>query len=437
MATIRVPEDQPTVAEALARARPGDTILVADDFEVADGEPILVSVDDIAFGGEGEQHFNLKLSENCLKITLFGSSEVDVRAQNGGLDRTVLGNSAANRIVFSEGADFASGRGGDDTIQGGFGEENTIYGGRGNDLLSGAGTLIGGDGDDTLSGSGTVLGGKGDDFLLFAYPADRLAGGDGDDTYWYVGVGRAQWERTLVEGEGKGVDTLIVQHGDVDLRALPNVENLRIVQYQPGAPSGVYVGNKLDNYIETFSKSDTVRGGAGDDTLVGDPDDVWQGLFSSDLLIGGSGDDLLVGTAGPNCSGGSDRLKGCAGDDTLSGGGGNDTLLGGGGQDVFVFSSALRQHPGAHQNIDLITDFDGDVIQLSSRIFDGLDAGALPRSSFRLIEDPSQTTEACIVYDRSTGALYFDRDGAGDREPIKFAILDNRAALTFEDFVVV
>lgn len=55
----------------------------------------------------------------------------------------------------------------------------------------------------------------------------------------------------------------------------------------------------------------TMRGGAGDDTLIGGS--------AADKLIGGQGDDRLIG--GP-------------GDDLLYGGPGNDVLLGGPGDDL-------------------------------------------------------------------------------------------------------
>ena len=67
---------------------------------------------------------------------------------------------------------------------------------------------------------------------------------------------------------------------------------------------------------------DLLRGGAGDETIIG--------LNGDDTVIGGAGDDLLTGI------GGRDRLLGQAGNDSLFGDGGNDTLIGGGGDDALV-----------------------------------------------------------------------------------------------------
>lgn len=63
----------------------------------------------------------------------------------------------------------------------------------------------------------------------------------------------------------------------------------------------------------------TMRGGAGNDTLIGGS--------AADKLIGGAGDDRLYGGRGD------DQLYGGPGNDLLVGGPGNDVLNGGGGSD--------------------------------------------------------------------------------------------------------
>jgi Ca2+-binding RTX toxin-like protein len=66
----------------------------------------------------------------------------------------------------------------------------------------------------------------------------------------------------------------------------------------------------------------TIRGGEGDDVLVGGA--------AADKLIGGPGNDELNGR------GGNDVLIGGSGDDTLIGGPGNDILQGGTGHNTLV-----------------------------------------------------------------------------------------------------
>jgi Ca2+-binding RTX toxin-like protein len=79
-------------------------------------------------------------------------------------------------------------------------------------------------------------------------------------------------------------------------------------------------GNDVVTVARAITVPVTMRGGAGDDTLVGGS--------GPDKLIGGDGDDRLVGGAGD------DVLYGGAGDDVLIGGPGNDVLIGGPGKDV-------------------------------------------------------------------------------------------------------
>jgi hypothetical protein len=64
----------------------------------------------------------------------------------------------------------------------------------------------------------------------------------------------------------------------------------------------------------------TMRGGAGDDTLVGGG--------GPDKLLGGEGNDRLVGR------GGNDLIFGGLGNDTIYGGSGEDSLRGGPGNDL-------------------------------------------------------------------------------------------------------
>jgi Ca2+-binding RTX toxin-like protein len=78
----------------------------------------------------------------------------------------------------------------------------------------------------------------------------------------------------------------------------------------------------------------TVRGGAGNDSLVGGA--------GPDKLIGGPGEDDLVGRAGD------DLIIGCPGHDTIFGGPGDDILRGGPGKDAIFGgpgTNDIRQDP--------------------------------------------------------------------------------------------
>lgn len=75
---------------------------------------------------------------------------------------------------------------GDDTITGGTSPGNEFYGGSGDDLIQGTGTLHGGTGDDTIDCTGnntTAYGGQGNDTLNnWLHKDDILNGGSGDNS---------------------------------------------------------------------------------------------------------------------------------------------------------------------------------------------------------------------------------------------------------------
>jgi hypothetical protein len=75
----------------------------------------------------------------------------------------------------------------------------------------------------------------------------------------------------------------------------------------------------------------TLRGGAGDDVLVGEA--------GGDKLVGGPGNDKLVGRSGP------DWLYGGAGDDRLIGGRGEDLCRGGPGSDAVSSCERRKEIP--------------------------------------------------------------------------------------------
>ena len=131
-------------------------------------------------------------------------------------------------------------------------------------------------------------------------------------------------------------------------------------------------------------------------------------------------------------------LSGGDGNDTLKGLGGNDTLTGGLGADHFVFNTTLN----ASTNKDTITDFVSgtDKIDLSKTIMTGLGASVAPLSSDQFW---SNTTGLAhdgtdrIIYNTTTGALYYDADGTGSAAAIQIAIIGSHPTVAYTDFSVV
>jgi len=148
----------------------------------------------------------------------------------------------------------------------------------------------------------------------------------------------------------------------------------------------------------------------------------------SDIVV-----EIVRGTSGSNA------LKGGAGQDRLYGGLGNDTLTGGGGQDVFVFDT----RPGA-TNLDRITDFNvtDDALWLDNAIFTALGSGsvakpALLRSSFFHAGAAAHDSSDRLIYNKMTGALYYDADGTGAAKQVQIATLAKNLALSYKDFFVI
>jgi hypothetical protein len=192
------------------------------------------------------------------------------------------------------------------------GAADIIFGGRGDDFLSGLGgndVIDGGAGVDMLRGN------EGDDTLLVRGKEgvfDYFHGGSGTDTLRFIGFGAVTLNGlTTVSGsiehlEGNGRGLLGTSEMDVfDLSGLT------------AAPSRLpYIDARGGDDILTGSYfADDLRGGSGNDKLSGgDGKDRLDGGSGLDSLAGGEGDDVLT-------------VRGKEGiHDTFDGGNGTDTL---------------------------------------------------------------------------------------------------------------
>jgi serralysin len=337
------------------------------------------------------------------------------------LEREAISGTPGDDVIFGgPGAELIRGRGGNDRIDGGDGND-TIRGGRGNDTLDGGfgdDMLSGGAGNDVLdggSGNDVIFGGGGDD-LLHAdgtdpdHFSDTLNGGMGDDTY---DLRSLQGSSTLhVLQDDGGIDTVLAS-GEWTLGA--GFENLTL---DAGGFEGSFsgFGNELDNVM----------------TAVSNP-------FASAFLHGAAGDDTLIDGIGR------DRLFGEAGDDRLEVGadGEGDRLSGGEGRDSFVFR-APDDPTISDREIDSVADFGSGIDRL---VFDndgftavgGEGAFADDDARFYAAADASAGHDADdrLVYNTSTGDLYYDADGSGAGAAQLIATLDGAAALAATDISVI
>src|ERR1700716_4072602 len=175
-----------------------------------------------------------------------------------------------------------------------------------------------------------------------------------------------------------------------------------------------------------------LNGDEGNNTIVGGSDnDLIQGFGGNDFLQGGGGADTVLGGTG------NDAVDGNDGNDSVEGGAGNDTRTGGGGTDSFVFREA-----GA-ANADVVTDFasNWDDIRLDAAGFAAIGAaGRLAAGDVRFFAGAGATgghdADDRIVYNTTTGQLFYDADGNGAGAAQLIATLQGTPALSATDIAV-
>ncbi|WP_134494297.1 glycoside hydrolase family 113 [Microvirga pakistanensis] len=259
---------------------------------------------------------------------------------------------------------------------------------------AGADNLDGGYHNDTLNGGAgndTLWGGKGNDKLNGGTSADSMEGGAGNDIYYVDSTG----DRVVETASGGTADRV---YTSVSHNLAAYVEQL----YATGSASLNLTGNTLAN---------TLTGNAG-----------------RNKLSGGSGNDKLYGGTG------NDTLSGGSGHDTLDGGTGRDVLTGGTGNDTFVF----KDRPGSTR-YDTITDYNKryDSIHLDNKSMPKLGgAGKLSSSKF-VLGTAAKDAGDRVIYDRSTGKLYYDVDGTGAIAKQLIVILKNKPGLAASEFLIV
>ena len=300
----------------------------------------------------------------------------------------------------TDGNDFISGTEGNDTIDAlggndsvfGHGGEDSILGSAGNDLLDG------GENDDTLDG------GAGDDHLIGNYGADLLIGGDGNDTLESSNAGNPERQPADVNTlhGGAGDDTYIVWAPDV----IQDSAGLDLVQVLIASAQASYV---MAGEIENAAFFSAFAG-------IGSPDN---------LSITGNGlDNSITGWDGRNF---------------ISGGAGHDTLTGAGAADSFMFDVT----PGT-ANADVVVDFSSgtDALVLDGNVMPAIGAsGAFAAADARFFAQAGATSghdaDDRVVYDTSTGNLYYDADGSGAGAAQLFATVQGAPALAARDVSVV
>jgi phospholipase/lecithinase/hemolysin len=189
-----------------------------------------------------------------------------------------------------------------------------------------------------------------------------------------------------------------------------------------------------NTYNVTSSSTGVIEGVGGTGTDIVKTTVSYALSAGSEIEVLRTSKDL--GTAAINLTGNefAQQIVGNRGANKIDGKDGNDVLTGGAGKDTFLFTTA----PDPTHNLDTIKDFKpiDDTISLSHSQFGGLAVGALSPGAFALSTSAQQADDR-IIYDKATGFIYFDQDGAGTTSaPIHFATVIAGVNLTAADFIV-
>jgi hypothetical protein len=303
--------------------------------------------------------------------------------------RSVYGSEAADFVTTYGGDDVIEGKGGDDVLGSGSGKDN-VNGGDGNDVINsgeGSDTVFGGAGNDDITagegndkittgeGNDVVLGGTGNDTVIAGAGNDNILAGDGNDM-----VDAGTGDDLIVGGDGLGNDTY---NGGVGIDT---------VKYSSALAS-----------ITVDLAKGTAKSTVNDSAGIG-----IDKLSNIENVIAGNHDDVITGSKVSN---------------TVTGGAGNDT---------FVFNTKL----GA-TNIDTITDFTvGDKIALAGSIFSKLKGDKDLSDNFK---SSATDNNDYLIYESSTGKLYYDADGSGGVSAVQVALIgtSTHPSLAYTDIAII
>jgi serralysin len=398
-----------------------------------------------------------------------GDDTYDLRNASGSSDALTLIDAGGHDTVLATGVWTLAAGFEDLTLTGGFSEGGI---GTGNDLDNVI-RLDGGSFDSfSASGEGgndTLLGGGGTDVISGGDGDDRIETGDDDtEVDWLTGdagadsfVFRAQpadnFFADRVTDMASGSDRLVLDGNaftaiglsgrfdtgdarfhaaaggaahDADDRVIYDTANGDLWYDADGSGAGAAIRFAVLEGAPGLQATDLeVINGAP----PGNSDQTLTGTSGSDTLVGGGGNDTLRGLAG------ADSLVGGASNDWLEGGTGQDRLNGGHGADSFVFNS-----PVVNANFDFINDFlsGTDKLRLDDAVFATIGGpGAFSAGDERFVAAPGARNgleaDDRLMYDTTSGKLYYDADGSGSGAAAVVAVLQGAPSLTATDIVVI
>lgn len=410
-----------------------ETITGTDQADLIDGK----GGADTLIGGAGDDTYVVSVAGTIVTEALGGGIDTVLSSVS-----FALGSNTENLTLTGTGNTNATGNDGANIITGNAGN-NVITGELGSDVLTGGG------GNDTF----VVNKGDGSDIIT-----DFSAGaGTGDvvklNGFWFNSFADVKSVMTEVGNDVylklDGQETLVFRNhhiadfaaDDFQLPSSPPVSASPvhwIIETTPGeslygTPSNeqlqgtgrLAAGDGDDTYVIGSSSSVVIENlNAGVDTIVS-----WMSSYT----LGANVENLTMMQAGTgNGNELVNRIVGSSGNDVINGKGGNDWLTGNGGKDTFVFDK-----PGT--GVVTITDFNAadDKIALAGSSFKNLgNIGALNADMF-VAGTAAKDASDHIIYDKSTGNLFYDADGTGAIAAVQFAHVNPGIDLTYTHFLVV
>ena len=293
---------------------------------------------DLLDGGTGQDEVHYDDATSGVNINL----KTGVVTGGGGNDtltgfEIADGSNFNDTIVGDDGDNLLLGRGGDDFIDGGLGNDGVVFlyatGGVSVNLAAGTAT---GEGNDTLVSIENAGGSRFNDTLVGDANANRLVGLDGDDLILGGGGndtldGRAGND-TLDGGTGTNV---AVFHGNFNQYTIQSTGTLG--EFLVIGPDGRDVVRNVDA-LQFDDRTLAVQLGTQNPDVI-----TIDAAAGPVILDAGAGNDTITGNDSGNAllgGAGNDQLTGGLGNDNLDGGTGNDVMAGGVGDDVYVVDSA-------------------------------------------------------------------------------------------------
>ncbi|HEY5897028.1 MAG TPA: calcium-binding protein, partial [Burkholderiales bacterium] len=364
-------------------------------------------------GGEGDDSMVGGSALDTFQLSLDTTSSYghDTIIGGGGFDWVFADGPATTGIVV----DLVAG-----TLTGGYvGSSASVSGIEGIYGTNFADRMVGDAANNELDGNG------GDDTLNGGAGNDSLVGGAGADSFVFAATpGAANADRIF--DFASGVDKI---HLDATvMTALGATGNFAVGDARFFAGAGATGGHDADDRV-VFDTStgnlyyDADGSGAGAAQLLATlqtgtavATDIVVDNGSSappppppagtnDFISGTNGDDTLIGGAG------NDTIYGNSGNDWIESGTGNDTISGGSGQDSYVW----REYGAANADSPTSFDTNWDMLRLDTSVFTGLGGtGRFSSGDARFFAGSSaHDADDRIIYNASTGQLYYDADGSG------------------------